>query len=140
MSWLIQNVDLQEFVSSTKHKMEREILFRGKIVDERKWIYGNLHTEYAMFEDRNGWFIGDFDDWEEVHPYSIGQFTGLKDKNGVKIFDGDAIEEGIVHWNDEYLGFFVKNDLTAGMYTPLYDIPLPEIAGNIHDNPELLKK
>ena len=71
-------------------------------------------------------------DGVEVDPKSVGQFTGLLDKNGKKIFEGDVIEEGVVYFDDEYLGFFVKGDFVEGEHKPLYDIPLPEIIGNVH--------
>lgn len=71
-------------------------------------------------------------DGVEVDPKSVGQFTGLLDKNGKKIFEGDVIEEGVVYFDDEYLGFFVKGDFIEGEHKPLYDIPLPEIIGNVH--------
>ena len=78
-------------------------------------------------------------DGVEVDPKSVGQFTGLLDKNGKKIFEWDVIEEGVVYFDDEYLGFFVEGDFVECERKPLYHIPLPEIIGNIHDNPELLK-
>ena len=78
-------------------------------------------------------------DGVEVDPETVGQFTGLLDKNGKEIFEGNIIEEGVVYFDDFYLGFFIKGDFVEVEHKPLYDIPLPEIIGNVHDNPELLK-
>ena len=138
----------------------REIEFRGKRIDNGEWIYGccgygfTQTVEYIMpdmfFATRD---FGEIDKqgnpkieneiaiggYFAVDPKTVGQFTGLLDKNGKKIFEGDIIEEGVVYFDDEYLGFFVKGDFVEGEHKPLYDIPLPEIIGNVTDNPELLK-
>jgi len=131
--------------------MEREILFRGKKRNSGEWIKGLLVAGFdgryfiqvrtdLPFAKLSGHVCTEYFVQTQVDISTIGQFTGLKDKNGVKIFEGDVIEEGIVHWNDEYLGFFVKGDFAEGENKPLYDIPLPDVIGNIHDNPKLIKK
>lgn len=128
----------------------REVLFRGKRKDNGEWVYGDLiHRKiwtsqlYIIREEDNG-----FDSYTEyeVIPETVGQYTGLTDKNGKKIFEGDICR----HYSN-YSGkniyapivfelgmFYLKYDDKAGM--PLGDMcEKIEVIGNIHDNPELLK-
>ena len=119
-----------------KSKIMREIEFRVQVLDnsnQKYWIYIDLGKTIE-----NPIATG-FAHGNHVIKETVGQFTGLLDKNGKKIFEGDIIEEGVVYFDDEYLGFFVKGDFVEGEHKPLYDIPLPEIIGNVTDNPELLK-
>ena len=133
----------------------REILFRGKRVDNGEWVYGAYgnHTSFdAMIIDRP-YLTGNSDlsalNFWMVNPATVGQYTGLTDKNGTKIFEGDILSERPSMNNEPYIGY-VKYDeeLTAyriifkdqsivhilGSYSTSYTV-----IGNIHDNPELLK-
>ena len=129
--------------------MEREILFRGKRIDNGEWVEGNY-----IFEDFDrvgihqiGTIIQCF-----VIPKTVGQFTGLLDKNGKKIFEGDIVRRFnsrgqevmryAVKWNTDCCMFvLVCEDTYFGEYssdfTVFYGEEL-EIIGNIHDNPNLL--
>ena len=116
----------------------REILFRGKITQD-KWAYG--FYENVKLDEATIHYV----DGKIVSSKTIGQFTGLTDKNGKKIFEGDIIN---IYWKDNLLTmgdirydenmcrFVVAEDFT---YPYAFDNSTPfEVIGNIHDNPELL--
>ena len=134
----------------------REILFRGKRTGNEKWICGHLleqnipdcHSYIVMSiiaeMDNRHIEIMDFD-INEVIPETVGQYTSLTDKNGVKIFEGDIVTgyfnyEKIVGYIF-YGGnaqFFIQRDGIYGIALDNSDCWL-EVIGNIHDDPELLK-
>lgn len=122
----------------------REIKFRGKCMDNGEWLYGDLVQSPDKL--RKAIFASDMerDDECEVFPSSVGQFTGLKDKNGQEIYEGDILVYGqwvaLVLWNKELATFALQFDFEkeVGM-KPLGEWQTMEIVGNIHDNPELLK-
>lgn len=123
----------------------REIIFRGKRLDNGEWVYGSLFVGFkksyicpeaiAMYNFDGALCIGGF---IEVYPSTVGQYTGLKDKHGKKIFEGDILlfragRTHVVRFED---GAFILEDSA---------IPIPfaiksEIIGNVHDNPELLNE
>ena len=139
--------------------MNREILFRGKRKDNGMWEYGNLSMRDEM--GRRKYYIGQNMLGYEVLPETIGQYTGLKDKNGRKIFEGDIVKcldtineiefNAVVEFgnpNHDYSwGYQLKHILGE---KPNLDIlcwvdmeetgAFIEIIGNIHDNPELVRK
>jgi uncharacterized phage protein (TIGR01671 family) len=131
----------------------REILFRGKTKDG-DWVEGDLVrikdgdivTPYIYYHG-------------EVIKQTVGQFTGLTDKNGTKIFEGDIIADyfgriyGVVEYGEghfdggvyKYTGFFVKTKEKEIFYDGnIFDERNTDywnshkVIGNIHDNPELL--
>jgi hypothetical protein len=116
--------------------MGRIIKFRGKRVDNGQWVFGYYLSDtettlmlYVIYSERK---------FHKVIPKTLGQFTGLTDKTGKEVYESDKIEEGVVFWSDEYLGFFVKGEFAEGENRPLYDIPFVEVIGNIHENPDLI--
>lgn len=130
--------------------MSREIKFRGKRFDNGEWKYGNL-----IIDDSGNCEIVDYENNYEirydVRGETIGQYTGLKDKNWKEIYEGDVLgtDGKVVGW--------VKGDVRGYCYDVVYvnhpagekrwtlystvvdDYPNKiEVIGNIHDNPDLL--
>lgn len=126
----------------------REIKFRGKRLDNGEWEYGDYHRRaggvhciIAMEPDEQGKVVYIV---HQVNPATVGQFTGLLDKNGKDIYEGDIlIEPSIfdlprtVFWDHRFMRFGNIAPSTCG-YIALHDYRKPEIIGNIHDNPELM--
>lgn len=129
--------------------MEREILFRGKRLSNGEWVKGFYchipHGRYGQDEHliqtiKNNGKIGTL---ERVDPASAGQYTGLTDKNGVKIFEGDILRTR--EWEGKRTavvifenGMFRAHRMSLVTWTVNPGIYNCEIIGNIHDNPELL--
>lgn len=122
--------------------MKREILFRGKRVTG-KWVTGYY---YPDFDDTEVGYILSNDDGVvyDVWKIAVGQFTGLTDKNGVKIFEGDIVKDlnfeiasnSVVVYDPAIFRIANKNGDFVGDGYPDWDNF--EVIGNIHDNPELL--
>ena len=121
--------------------MNREIEFRGKRLDNGEWLYGDL-----MHDNHGGCYVYPLDSLglfaeNKVAPDTVGQFTGLCDKNGKKIFEDD-----VVRYNDTFDSDYVKYDekqkveFIDGCFYPISEEWCQDIKviGNIHDNPELL--
>lgn len=111
----------------------REILFRGKRVDTGEWVEGNL----LQFSSGRKFVKG-----YEVIEESIGQFTGLTDVNGNKIFEDDVCtygnDIGYVWWDSENAMFAYTYDGNVYMsFDQMWSKNL-EVVGNIIDNPELI--
>lgn len=132
----------------------REYLFRGKRLDNGEWVEGafcpkNCDMPFSPMVDKpsiiklNAPFDGF---WFDVDPATVGQFTGLMDKNGKRIFEGDVLEGndfdaddgyGVVEWNDG--AFEINNHYVSATFHENYWGKDFEIIGNIHDNPELVE-
>ena len=135
--------------------MNREIEFRGKRLDNGEWLYGDL-----MHDNRSGYYIYPLDSLglfaeNKVAPDTLGQFTGLHDKNGKEIYEGDIVTmmrkpekqqrrelvrhvvtcHNVCDWvfeslAKEVLGLMIANHSDFDSYRF-------EVIGNIFDNPEL---
>lgn len=128
--------------------MNRTIKFRGKRIDNGEWVHGSLDltdNSAAISWDRID-NDGDIVPWfANVDPDTVGQFTGLHDKNGKEIYEGDILDfpedkdflPETVIFNEGC--FMVEGDYsTIAMNT--IDTEYRTIISNIHDNPELLNE
>ena len=124
----------------------REILFRGKM-DNGDWVEGDLvHSVYKVGDacvGKFGYTLG----MHQVDPYTVGQYTGLTDKNGKRIFEGDIIKRFwlgaeiiyCVRYDAENAHFIGKALNKNGFTSFDGDGEMFEVIGNINDNPEMLK-
>lgn len=131
--------------------MNREIKFRGKSIYDEEWLYGSLvkieKDRYAVIPSLNDIEIGKSISMYEVCLETIGQFTGLLDKNGKEIYEGDIIKgfDIIIEvWYSEDGACFMaemkepQNDMVDILGG--YDTARMEIIANIYDHPQLIKE
>ena len=133
----------------------REILFRGKRLHDNKWIYGNFvsdcegnpHIIEPRFFCEDGHHLQYEDNTDTpvfIIPETVGQYTGLTDKNGVRIFEGDIVSL-VKHDSLIYKVVYVPcryelvNSKGVNCFVlDIYKSENIEVIGNIYDNPELL--
>lgn len=142
----------------------REILFRGKRVGNGEWLYGWVTTQHKKYTggdlltkiQSNTFGVGEY----YVDTETVGQFTGLTDKNGKKIFEGDIVHAvyqvgyvgcknvdygiGVVKYCASYYGgasyeIDIIGDSGSRVFTASLENGV-EVIGNIYDNPELIKE
>lgn len=131
--------------------MNREIIFRGKRIDNSEWICGSLVVEedkyYIALSINDNIKRDDYDVYMlEVIPETVGQYTGLHDKNGKEIYEGDIvkvdnIDLAIIYFDDDRMAWGIKPINEFYFDSPLLseNISLElRVIGNIYDNSELL--
>lgn len=130
----------------------REIKFRGKCLDNGEWVYG-FYRQYPIYKscgtciDHLNHFIDTDGRSEFIDPATVGQYTGLKDKNGKEIYEGDSVnvwfgsDSVTMQVIFEIGGWKIKEAFDETLHDLSYYVECDdvEIIGNIHDNPELLK-
>jgi len=126
--------------------MMREILFRGKRIDNGEWVQGYAYqiweSVYILWGMTNG-----VPNMIEVIPETVGQYTGLTDKNGTKIFEGDIVNvftettRYVVKFDEWRCGWypFASGDGCGCCETHTHPPNYAEVIGNIHDTPELME-
>ena len=140
----------------------REIIFRGKVTVADEWIFGSLIEENGKYLIR-----AKYDDigyrQYEIQPETIGQYTGLYDLEGNKIFEGDIVEVNkrsydfkdrelyncVIQWDSLFVGFSENKEANVDsirifweiehikVFYDIFDTRI-KVIGNIHDNPELI--
>ena len=138
--------------------MKREILFRGKSTISKEWVYGDLvrTSQLIAIKEVNGDYFRPI----SVIPETIGQYTGLKDKDGNKIFEGDIVHlkgdgyDGskvgkdyyrVITFHDGAFCISIEDGVHYPVHAPIYEhsdshnIVNWNVVGNVTDNPELIK-
>ena len=133
----------------------REILFRGKAKaiagcpynngkSDGEWVFGHIFPDLGAMKIRQ--FEPDRPECNdyEVDPETVGQYTGLTDKNGARIFEGDILtieNEGVyaaIKYNESNAAFYVEDEDHEDYLGEAWETDVV-IIGNIHDNPDILK-
>lgn len=155
-------VDIER--AEQKAEQARKILFRAKVVgdlrsfvlikEEGEFVYGHYAEIYDEYDERKKSIIIPCDakdilyeglEYYEIVFETLGQYTGLKDKNGKMIFEGDIVdiddnryERGVIEWDKDELMYMINENNCCSSFTNFSSGQL-EVIGNIHDNPQLME-
>ena len=125
----------------------RSIIFRGKRTDNGEWVQG-YPCRYGWTGKEKDYIIPDYASvlfTAEINPETVGQYTGLTDKNGRKIFEGDIVwnsyneDYGKVEWDNDTARFIITCSKFTVNFNSVWGEEL-EIVGNVYDNPEMMEK
>ena len=122
----------------------RTIKFRGKTIRSKEWVYSSTISQGTIKRKANKWFMEISENvWKGLQEGSLGQFTGLYDKDGKEIYEGDIVRwednngddrQDSVKWNNGDVGYILNESwLMAEIHTY-------EVIGNIYESPELIEK
>lgn len=121
----------------------REIKSRGKRLDNGVWVEGSLlQNDYGVCMIVE--FVDHHEQWHEVDPDTVGQYTGMKDKNGEEICEGDIVEWenmigtkmcSVIAYRGRGFCFVDAHNKPEEIWCYVF-----KKIGNIHDNPEMLKE
>lgn len=126
----------------------REIIFRGKSIDSGEWLYGDYAPRTNLYH-ANIFTKENYLEGVAVDEETVGQYTGLTDKNGRKIFEGDIVKHynnspargydvGVISWSKKKTAF-VRSSMQRCDEVRLADYCKYEIIGNIYDNDESMQ-
>lgn len=120
----------------------REIIFRGKSIDSGEWLYGDYAPRTSLYH-ANIFTKENYLEGVAVDEETVGQYTGLTDKNGRRIFEGDIIADKnelfSVRWSEKISGFVAVGEHRMQPSMNQGTMKYCEVVGNIYDNDESMQ-